>query len=435
MSVKVIQGSRKDASAFGQRGAIHVIYKYRARTATGEISVGNREASSQEAAVAWVRDQGWAPIMVESAGAVVALSDKKTRTALLNIELVAPKVTLKDKNVIFKQMATMINSGITVAATLDLLASQVDNSTLKKTLYAMKEAVGGGVTMAAAMARHPKVFNNLELSLIRAGEEGGVLDVSMTRLADFVEKQYTLQKKIKSALMYPSVIVVVTLLVLVVLAVFIVPLFRRAFDNIGMSELPAMTSAVFGISDVMKAYWWTLPFPFIAIKLIWSRAYKTKGGRRFLDQRKMRAPVVGDIIFKSIMSRSFRTLSTLVSAGVTILDSIEMSAGVADNVIVGEAFSLMRERAQNGIMLSVAIRETRLFPAMVGHMVAVGEETGQIDEVLSKVADWYDMELDEKIKGLTSVIEPVLIVFVGLVVGLVVGSIFIPLIQSMQQFM
>jgi type IV pilus assembly protein PilC len=285
------------------------------------------------------------------------------------------------------------------------------------------------------MLRYPKVFNGLEIALVRAGEEGGVLDISLARLADFVEKQYALQKKIKSAMMYPSVVVTFTIIALGVLCAFIVPMFRKAFSNIGMAELPKLTAMIFGFSDFLRGYWFTLPIPFIILIVVLKQVRKTEGGRRFLDRRRIKFPGIGDIVFKAIMARSFRTFATLVTAGVSILDAIEMSSGVADNVIIGDAFKVMRERAQNGVMLSATIKEQKLFPAMVAHMIAVGEETGQIDEVLTKVADWYDMELDEKIKGITSIIEPVLIVFIGLVVGLVVGSIFVPLIQAMQQFM
>ncbi|MDR1481708.1 MAG: type II secretion system F family protein [Synergistaceae bacterium] len=414
-----------------------MLFRYRARTTTGTITTGSREAASQEAAVSWLREQGMSPISVEAQGGfAVATAEKGGKKSFnLNIELIPQKVTLKDKNIIFKQMATMVNAGITVAATLDLLANQTENKTLKTAIVGMRDAVGGGVTFGAAMSRYPKIFTGLEISLVKAGEEGGVLDVSMARLADFVEKQYALQKKVKSAMTYPSVVVAFTMLALGILSAVIVPMFRKAFDNMGMSELPKMTAAIFGFSDFLRGYWFTLPIPFILLWVAMHFIKKSEGGRRFLDKRKVKAPLIGDIIFKAILARSFRTFATLVTAGVSILDSIEMSAGVADNVVVKDAFRMMRERAQNGILLSATIKEQKLFPAMVAHMVAVGEETGQVDEVLSKVADWYDMELDEKIKSLTSIIEPVLIVFIGLVVGLVVGSIFVPLIQSMQQLM
>jgi type IV pilus assembly protein PilC len=421
----------------GQGGA-EMLYKYKARTATGLINTGTREAASENAAITWMREQGWSPISIEASGGgggAGTMSAGKSGGSLLSGELFPKKVTLKDKNVLFKQMSTMVNAGITIAATMDLMASQVENKTLAVAIAEIRDAVSSGVTTAAAFARHPKIFNALEIALIRAGEEGGVLDVSLARLASFVEAQYSLQKKIKGAMMYPSVIIFFTLVVLVALCVGIVPIFKKAFENIGVKQMPFLTSVVFGISDALKAYWFLIPVPFIIVFFVLKHANKTEGGKRVLDRVKLRLPLMGDIIFKSIMARAFRTLATLVTAGVSILDAIEMSAGVADNYVVGDAFKTMRERAQNGIMLSVTIKEQNLFPSMVAHMVAVGEETGQVDDVLSKVADWYDMELDERIKALTSIIEPVMIVFVGLVVGLVVASVFVPIIQAMQQFM
>ena len=412
-----------------------MIYKYKARTATGLINTGTREAANESAAITWMREQGWSPISIEASGGGAGAVTMGKGGSLLSGELFPKKVTLKDKNVLFKQMATMVNAGITIAATMDLMASQVENKTLAIAIAEIRDAVSSGVTTAAAFARHPKIFNNLEIALIRAGEEGGVLDVSLARLASFVEAQYALQKKIKSAMMYPSVIIFFTLVTLVALCVGIVPLFKKAFDNIGVKQMPFLTAIVFGISDFLKAYWFMLPIPFIAAFIALRQINKTEEGKRVLDRVKLRLPLMGDIIFKSIMARAFRTFATLVTAGVSILDAIEMSSGVADNYVIGDAFKVMRERAQNGVMLSITIKEQKLFPAMVAHMVAVGEETGQVDDVLSKVADWYDMELDERIKALTSIIEPVMIVFVGLVVGLVVASVFIPIVQAMQQFM
>jgi type IV pilus assembly protein PilC len=359
----------------------------------------------------------------------------KGGSSILSGELFPHKVTLKDKNVLFKQMATMVNAGITIAGTMELLAAQIENKTLGRAVAEIRDAVSSGVTTAAAFARHPKIFTALEIALIRAGEEGGVLDVSLARLASFVEAQYNLQKKIKGAMMYPSVVLVFTLIVVVGLCVFIVPMFRKAFGNIGIQKMPLMTEIVFGVSDMLVAYWFLIPVPFIIVFAGFKYFNKTVEGKKILDRARLKAPLFGDIIFKSILARSFRTLATLVTAGVSILDAIEMSAGVADNFVIGEAFKTMRDRAQNGVMLSVTIKEQKLFPAMVAHMVAVGEETGQVDDVLSKVADWYDVELDEKIKGLTSIIEPVMIIFVGVVVGFVIAAVFIPIIQAMQQFM
>ena len=413
-------------------------FKYKARTRGGEINTGTREAVSEDAALNWIREQGWSPIYIEGESLLSEAVSGDTSSILKKlseIELTPAKVRLKDKSVLFRQMATMIDSGITIAGAIDLLASQTENKTLKKAMAAMRDSVGGGVTLAGSMARHPSVFSSLDISLVRAGEEGGVLDVSLERLAVFVESQYALQKKVKAAMSYPAVVISFTAIVVVILCMFIVPLFRRAFMGMGLQKLPALTEFIFGISDYMVAYYWTLPIPFVLVYLVLRGMRKTEGGSTLLDKCRIKAPITGDIVFKIIMARSFRTLATLVAAGVSILDSLEMSADVADNRIVKAAFISIKDRAQNGVALNVTMREQKLFPLMVGHMVSVGEETGRIDEVLMKVADWYDMELEEKIKALSTIIEPVLIVAVGLIVGLVVASVFVPIMQSMQQFM
>ena len=221
--------------------------------------------------------------MLFRSGSLFAASDD-SKKSLMSMELWPQKVGLLDKNVVFKQMATMINAGITVAATLELLSTQTENRTLANALSGMKETVSSGVTFTASMARYPKVFTTLEIALVHAGEQGGVLDVSMNRLAKFVEAQYSLQRKVRSAMTYPFVVVFFTLSALALLSLLIVPLFRKAFANIGMETLPALTNFVFSVSDVMKAYWYLFPLPFVALWLVLRYMRRTEGGRRFLDR-------------------------------------------------------------------------------------------------------------------------------------------------------
>lgn len=341
-----------------------MIFKYKVRVANGDIRNGIHEAATEEAALLCIREQGWSPINVEperGVGSLFAASDD-SKKSLMSMELWPQKVGLLDKNVVFKQMAMMINAGITVAATLELLSTQTENRTLANALSGMKETVSAGVTFTASMARYPKVFTTLEIALVHAGEQGGVLDVSMNRLAKFVEAQYSLQRKVRSAMTYPFMVVFFTLSALALLSLLIVPLFRKAFANIGMETLPALTNFVFSVSDVMKAYWYLFPIPFVALWLVLRYMRRTEGGRRFLDRLSLKMPVSGDIVYKIIMARSFRTFATLVKAGVPILDAIEMSSEVADNVVVRKAFDIIRERAQNGVALSATIRSQKLFP-------------------------------------------------------------------------
>ena len=406
-------------------------YKYRAKAQGGAIITGVREAEDQAAALAWIRDQGWFPVSLEKdavAGAGGILS--------LSIEL-PQKVTVKDKSVLFRQIATMVSAGVTVASALDLLGTQTENVTLRKAVLGVKEQVNSGVTMAAAMGKYPKIFGTLETSLIHAGEEGGVLEISLDRLATFLEKQDALRKKVKSAMTYPTVVIVITILVLGLMTVIVVPQFKNAYANLGITpdKMPILTKYIFALAEFLQTKWFLVPLPFVGIYLCWASLGYFPQGRRAQDIARIKAPVVGDIIFKVIITRAFRTLATLVSAGVPILEALDMSGAVADNVIVTDAFMKIKEKAQNGMPINTTMKEQAIFPAMVGHMVAVGEETGRIDEMLEKIAEWYDTELEEKIKGLTSIIEPVLIVIVGIGVGLVVGAVFVPLIGAMQHFM
>ncbi|MBP9627455.1 MAG: type II secretion system F family protein, partial [Synergistaceae bacterium] len=309
--------------------------------------------------------------------------------------------------------------------------------TLRKSVIGVKEQVNSGVTMATAMGKYPKIFGTLETSLIHAGEEGGVLEISLDRLATFLEKQDALRKKVKSAMTYPTVVIVITLLVMGLMVAIVVPQFKNAYAGLGITPetMPLLTKSIFALAEFLQTKWFLVPLPIIGVYLSWASLGYFPQGRRIQDIARIKAPVVGDIIFKVIITRAFRTLATLVSAGVPILEALDMSGAVADNVIVTEAFMKIKEKAQNGMPINTTMKEQAIFPAMVGHMVAVGEETGRIDEMLEKIAEWYDTELEEKIKGLTSIIEPVLIVFVGIGVGLVVGAVFIPLISAMQHFM
>lgn len=405
-------------------------YKYRAKAQGGALMTGIRDVEDQTAMLQWIRNQGWSPVSIEK--------EKNEASSLLSLNIELPqKVTIKDKSVLFRQIATMVGAGVTIASSLELLSTQTANPTLRKAVVSVKNDVGSGITMAQAMKKHPKIFGTLETSLIHAGEEGGVLEISLDRLATFLEAQDSLRKKVKSAMTYPVVVIIITILVLGLMTAIVVPQFKTAYGNLGITEdkMPALTRYIFALADFLRTGWFLVPLPALGVYGLWVLIGKLPGGKKFQDTVKIKAPVTGDIAFKVIITRTFRTLATLVNAGVPILEALDMSAAVADNVIVTSAFLKIKEKAQNGMPLNTTMKELPVFPAMVGHMVAVGEETGRIDEMLDKIAEWYNTELEEKIKGLTSIIEPVLIVIVGIGVGLVVGSVFIPLIGAMQNFM
>jgi len=279
--------------------------------------------------------------------------------------------------------------------------------------------------------RTQRAFSVLMVSIVRAGEEGGVLDSSLQRLATFLEKQQELRSKIYSAVSYPAVVVTFALGVVYILITFIVPRFAQVFDSMGI-ELPEVTALTFSFAVWMSEKWYLFlagVFTFIALILLFNRM---KATRPFMDRIKLKLPVLGDIFYKTIMARTNRTLSALVEAGVPILMSLEMTSEVANNYVVEKAYVDMREAARRGQALGETVAKTKVFPIMVAHMITIGEQTGRLEEMLGKVADWFEQELDEKIKRLTAVIEPLLIIFVGGIVALVASAIFLPIVGAIQ---
>ena len=271
----------------------------------------------------------------------------------------------------------------------------------------------------------------LMVSIVRAGEEGGVLDSSLDRLATFLEKQQELRSKIYSAVSYPAVVVTFALGVVYILITFIVPRFAQVFDSMGI-DLPAVTTVTFKFAIWMSEKWYLFlagVVTFIVLIILFNRL---KATRPIMDRIKLKLPVVGDIFYKTIMARTNRTLSALVEAGVPILMSLEMTSEVAGNYVIEKAYTDMREAARRGQALGETVARTKVFPIMVAHMITIGEQTGRLEEMLGKVADWFEQELDEKIKRLTAVIEPLLIIFVGGIVALVASAIFLPIVGAIQ---
>ncbi|HQO83930.1 MAG TPA: type II secretion system F family protein [Synergistales bacterium] len=398
-------------------------FKYKARNPKGDTVSGFMTAESQDQAAAIIRQRGMIPLSFEAsaAGEKESLMDRLRKVGT---------VSLKDKAVMFRQLATMISSGINLGAALEILSSQTKNKRLAGSVREVKKLVDGGMSLSAAM-RTQKVFSVLMISIVRAGEEGGVLDSSLDRLATFLEKQHELRGKIYSAVSYPAVVVTFALGVVYILVTFIVPRFAQVFDSMGI-ELPVVTSITFNFAIWMSEKWYVFVAGVITLFVMIILFNRMKATKPFMDRIKLKLPVVGDIFYKTIMARTNRTLSALVEAGVPILMSLEMTAEVAGNYVIEKAYSDMREAARRGQALGETVAKTGVFPVMVGHMITIGEQTGRLEEMLSKVADWFEQELDEKIKRLTSVIEPLLIIFVGGIVALVASAIFLPIVGAIQ---
>jgi len=400
-----------------------LIYRYRARNADGKAINGIISAYSQEQVVQQLRGQGLVPIAITQ--------DQETeKESLLEKMRKIGTVPLKDKAIMFRQLSTMVSAGITLGSALDILAQQTKNKKLASAVRHVKRQVDSGVSLSNAM-RSRKEFNTLMVSIVKAGEEGGVLDSSLDRLATFLERQDALKKKIYSAVTYPAVVMSFALIVVYILVTFIVPRFALVFNNMGV-DLPAVTTITFNFALWMNEKWYVILLGvlfFIVAVMILNRLEST---RPAMDKIKLKLPIVGGLMYEAIMARTNRTLSSLVEAGVPILMALEMTSGVADNAVVANAYDELREAARRGQGLGETVAKSSVFPIMTAHMMTVGEQTGRLEEMLGKVADWFELELDEKIKRLTSIIEPILIIFVGGIVALVASAIFLPIVGAIQ---
>ncbi|KRT35203.1 type II secretion system F family protein [Acetomicrobium hydrogeniformans] len=398
-------------------------YRYRAKSKEGKIVQGTLEAYSEEQVLQWLRERAYYPIEIEEVreGAVKTLKERLQTFSTIR---------LKDKAVFFRQLATMLDAGITLGMALDMLAEQTENKRFAEAIREVKTMVDRGISLSAAMATK-REFSKLMVAIARAGEEGGVLESSLDRLATFLERQDELRKKIISASTYPAVVMGFALMVVFILVTVIMPRFTSIFMDLDI-RLPLPTRIILGFSMWMSHFWY-LPVGLVLllILVIYTMA-KNKNTKAKLDAFRLKLPLFGDIWKKSVLARTFRTFAALVQAGVPILSALEMTADVSGNAVVEDAFAQMSDQAKRGMSMGETAKKIKVIPPLAAHMITVGEQTGRLEDMVDKVADWFEFELDEKIKRLTSIIEPVLIVFVGGVVALVVFAVFMPIIGSIQ---
>ena len=389
-------------------------------TRSGQTLKGEMEAPSSEAVIAQLRRQGIQP------------GNIKERGKGLDIELklpgMEPKVTTKDLAVFTRQFATMIDAGLPLVQCLDILGAQQENASFKKVLVKVKEDVESGSTFADSLGKHPKVFDPLFINLVAAGEVGGILDTILSRLADHIEKAMKLAKKIKGAMVYPSTILAVAVIVTVVLLVYVIPIFAKMFTDFG-GTLPAPTAFVLKISDITRKYFLVV----IVLAFAGGAAFKwyisKENGRRNWDRLLLRLPVVGSLLQRIAVARFSRTLGTMVSSGVPILESMDIVSKTAGNKIIEEAIVKARGSISEGKTIAEPLAESNVFPAMVTQMVAVGEATGALDVMLNKIADFYDEEVDSAVEALTSLLEPMLMIFLGVVIGGLVIAMYLPVFK------
>jgi len=335
-------------------------------------------------------------------------------------------VTGKDLLVFTRQFATMIDAGLPLVQCLDILGSQMDKPGFKKVIFAIKSKVESGSTFADALKEHPRVFDELYVQLCSAGEVGGILDTILNRLAVYREKSEKLKRKVKGAMVYPIIVIVVAIGVTALLLIKVTPVFAKMFSDFGQS-LPAPTQFVVDASEWLRKYILHLLVSIVALVVAMVAFYRNKKGRRFVDRTVLKVPVIGTVIRKVAVARFTRTLGTMISSGVPILDALDVTAKTAGNRTIEDGIYYVRGKISEGKNIAGPLLETKVFPAMVVQMIGVGEATGAMDAMLNKIADFYDDEVDTAIAGLTAMIEPILMVFLGGVVGGFLIAMYLPI--------
>jgi type IV pilus assembly protein PilC len=420
-------------------------YTYIALDARGQESTGLVEASTTNEAIGELRRAGYFPTHVYEEGAATAPAQAKaaarpkktkapraerkskgTNIVLFQRKTVKPKILM----IFTRQLATLIDAGLPLLRGLNVLAKQERDATLKKTIDKLADSVQGGSTFSEGLAQHPRIFNDLYVNMVRAGELGGVLEVVLTRLAEFQEKAQKIKNKVMAAMVYPIIVLVLAVGILTFLLVFIVPRFQAIFhDMLGDKPLPAITVFVIGISGFVQNNWMILLGAVVGSIIGFKVMSRSRGGRAFLDRVKLRAPLFGDLLRKTAISRFSRTLGTLVTSGVPILQALTITRETAGNVVIAEAIGQVHDSVKEGESIVLPLEASGAFPPMVISMIDVGEETGQLPEMLLKIAEVYDDEVDNSVAAVTSMLEPMMIVFLALIVGTIVIALFMPLIS------
>jgi type IV pilus assembly protein PilC len=341
------------------------------------------------------------------------------------------KVKAKSLQVFSRQFATMIEAGLSVVTALVILEQQTDDPALGLIIDDVREQVEGGSLLSEAMAQHPTTFNRLYVAMVEAGEAAGVLDEVLDRVATQIEKEQKIKRRVRGAMIYPTVVLSFATLVLVGMLMFLVPVFVKVFDDLG-GELPTLTQWVMAASDALRNYWFII-FPVVGLSIFgFFRWKRTDTGRQVWDRFKLRIPMqIGSVVRKVAMARWSRTLSTLIAAGVDIIRALEITAQTAGNWVVEEETGKMRVRVQEGATIAQPLIESDIFPPMVAQMIKIGEETGELEKMLSKVADFYEDEVDASIQALTSIIEPVMMIGVGMMVGVIVIAMYLPMFRML----
>jgi type IV pilus assembly protein PilC len=342
------------------------------------------------------------------------------------IPLLGGGVTAKEMAIFTRQLSTMIDAGLPLVQSLEILASQQENKTFQKTLTGVRSQVESGSTLANALRQYPKVFDDLYTNMVEAGETGGILDGVLQRLAVYIEKNVKLKAAVKSALIYPTAVVGIMVMIVFALMKWVVPTFVKLFLDLGV-DLPLMTRVVMRMSQAVQSFWWLMGLIIIAVAFAFRAYYQTAGGRYVIDATSLRIPLIGILLRKIATARFCRTLSTLLASGVPILDGLTITARTSGNAVIERALMGVRKSVEEGRTLVEPLKASGVFPAMVTQMIGVGEQTGALDAMLSKIADFYEEEVDTGVKDLLTAMEPLILVMIGVVVGGIVISLYLPL--------
>ena len=386
-------------------------FTYTARAFNGDLRTATIDASSRDDVIAQLRKQRLSVVKIDQdATKKIGRGSIKTR----------------DVVIFTRQFSTMINSGLPLVQALTILAEQTDNKALAEVTRRVVFDVESGNTVADALSKHPRAFTNLYVNMVAAGEAGGILDTILMRLATFLEKNDALVRKVKGAMIYPAVIMSVAAIAVVTLLIFVIPVFENMFSSVGLA-LPLPTRIVIGASRFLKGYWWVVLAVAVTGGYLFKKYYATSNGKLAIDRLMLKMPVLGDVLRKSAVSRFTRTLGTLISSGVSILEGLEITAKTAGNRVIQDAIMQSRSSIAGGDTIAQPLQKSKVFPPMVISMIAVGEQTGGLDEMLSKIADFYDEEVDAAVSNLLSLLEPIMIVFLGVIVGGMVVAMYLPI--------
>ncbi len=394
-------------------------FRWQGKNRQGEVIRGEMEAANASVAVLNLRKQQIVPIQVKP---------EKPFSSKFDLKILRQQVTEKEVAVFTRQLATMIDSGLPLVQSLEILANQQENKTFRETLLKVKGEVEGGSTFSDALRKHPRAFDDLYTNLVTAGEIGGTLDIILNRLSQYMEKSIALKKRVKGAMVYPASILGVSVLVVVVLLVFVIPVFEKMFQGFG-AALPAPTQFLIALSNFMKTNIFYMIAGVIAFVFVFRRYYRTESGRKVVDKAMLKLPVFGDLLLKIATSRFTRTLGTLVSSGVPILDGLLITARASGNKVIEEAIMRTRVSISEGKTIAEPLEQSQVFSGMVVQMIGVGESTGSLDAMLNKIADFYDEEVDATVAALTSLLEPLMMVVLGVLIGGMMVAMYLPIFK------